>query len=146
MNIILGISTVFVGTIIQCAFIAALQISFRNWRHELSEVAGNFLLMTLLLSGVTTFLFLGMMVQVSLWALLFIAVGEVDDIWVSMYFSMVNFTSLGYGDITLSPNRAILGPMEAANGILMLGLCTSALFSLLRQLTPVLGGSDLEER
>ena len=45
---------------------------------------------------------------------------------------MVNFTSLGYGDITLSADRAILGPMEAANGILMLGLSTSALFSILR--------------
>ena len=136
MNIFLGISTVFVCTIIQCAFIAALQISFRNRRNELSGVEGNFLLMTLLLSGVTTFLFLGMIVQVCLWALLFIAVGEVDDIWVSTYFSMVNFTSLGYGDITLSPNRSILGPMEAANGILMLGLSTSSLFSLLSQLTP----------
>jgi len=136
VNIFLGISTVFVCTIIQWAFIAALQISFRNWRNELSGVEGNFLLMTLLLSGVTTFLFLGMIVQVCLWALLFIAVGEVDDIWVSTYFSMVNFTSLGYGDITLSPNRSILGPMEAANGILMLGLSTSSLFSLLSQLTP----------
>ena len=88
-----------------------------------------------------------MIVQVCLWALLFIAIGEVDDIWVSTYFSMVNFTSLGYGDITLSPHRSILGPMEAANGILMLGLCTSALFSFLSQLSPTpTSGSDLEER
>lgn len=72
-----------------------------------------------------------MMVQVCIWAAVFLATGEIKPHRTSTYFSMVDFTSLGYGDITISAERGILGPMEDANGVLMLGLSTSALFAVL---------------
>lgn len=133
MNIFIGLLTVFVCTIAQCAFIAAIRVGFDRWPGW-QAMAGNFWRTTTLLSAVTAFLFIGMMVQVYIWAIVLLATGEIDSLRTAAYFSMVNFTSLGYGDITLSSESAILGPMEAANGILMLGLSTSALYSVLREL------------
>jgi voltage-gated potassium channel Kch len=72
-----------------------------------------------------------MFLQVSIWAAVFVATGEVEDASRAIYFSLVNFTTLGYGDITLSEERAILGAMEASSGILMLGLSTAFLFYVL---------------
>lgn len=133
MNILLGLFTVFLCTVVQCAFTAGLKSIILRW-NDLAHVGNSVWKMTFLLSGVTSFLFLGMMVQVFIWAVVFFASGETDGFRTAAYFSMVNFTSLGYGDITLSAERAILGPMEAANGILMLGLSTGALFSVLQKL------------
>jgi hypothetical protein len=118
---------------VQCAVVAALRIGLRRWKG-LRQVGFSFVKTTLLLSTVCIVLFSGMIVQVLIWAIVFVSIGEIDDIWRASYFSMVNFTSLGYGDIILGPERLILGPLEAANGILMLGLSTSALFSLFRDL------------
>ena len=131
MNILLGLLCVLICTVIQCAFIAIVRIGIRKYPLP-SRIADQFVKLTALLSAVTIVLFIGMLIQVAVWAVVFVAVGEIDGLLTAAYFSMVNFTSLGYGDITLSADRAILGPMEAANGILMLGLSTSALFSVLR--------------
>lgn len=120
-------------TIVQCAFIAGLKTVLSRWKRII-PIGINFWKMTVLLSGVTSFLFVAMMVQVYVWAVVLYATGEIETFRTALYFSMVNFTSLGYGDITLSTERAILGPMEAANGILMLGLSTSALFAVLREI------------
>ena len=135
MNILIGVLTVFVCTVVQCAFIAALKSVLLRWKG-IARIGRRFWRITVLLSGVTSFLFFGMMVQVYIWALVLHATGEIETFRTTFYFSMVNFTSLGYGDITLSSDRAVLGPMEAANGILMLGLSTSALFSVLHELRP----------
>jgi hypothetical protein len=39
----------------------------------------------------------------------------------------VNFSTLGYGDIVMSKHWRMLGPIEAANGILMFGVSTSVM-------------------
>ena len=53
--------------------------------------------------------------------------GEFDDFATAMYHSAVNFATLGYGDIVMSERWRMLGPLEAANGILMFGVSTSVM-------------------
>lgn len=48
--------------------------------------------------------------------------------------STVNFATLGYGDIVMSKDRRLLGGLEAVNGVLMLGLTASIMFSVLQLL------------
>jgi Ion channel len=43
----------------------------------------------------------------------------------------INFTTLGYGDIVMSRRWRLLGPLEAVNGSLMLGLSAAMLFAVL---------------
>ena len=46
----------------------------------------------------------------------------------------MNFSSLGYGDITMSERWRLLGALEAGNGVLMFGLSTGTIFSVMTRL------------
>ncbi len=41
----------------------------------------------------------------------------------------MNFATLGYGDIVMSERNRFLGPLEAINGALMIGVSTAALLA-----------------
>lgn len=79
------------------------------------------------LAGVMTLLVVGNLVQVGIWATLFFKLGEFTEFDVAMYHSLVNFSTLGYGDIVMSDKWRLLGPLESLNGIIMVGVSTSAL-------------------
>ena len=84
---------------------------------------------------------LGTFVQVGLWGVLFVVLGEFTELYEAVYHSAVNFASLGYGDIVMSKNRKLLGPLEAINGVLMLGMSAAALMVILQQLVKLQYGS-----
>jgi Ion channel len=73
-------------------------------------------------------------VQITLWGLLFLLLGEFEELYEAVYHSAVNFSSLGYGDVVMSKNRKLLGPLEAINGVIMLGMTSAALMVILQQL------------
>ena len=81
----------------------------------------------------TALLALGLatLVQIALWAGAFMLCGEFEDFEAAYYHSAVNFTTLGYGDIIMSRRWRLLGPLEAVNGSLMLGLSAAMLFNVL---------------
>ena len=85
----------------------------------------------LILEFVAIGLLVAFLLQIVLWALLFMLYGQFGDFQTAFYFSAVNYTTLGYGDIILSDPVRILGPLEAANGLLMGGLAASVFFSTL---------------
>jgi len=83
---------------------------------------------------VTTITAAAHLTQIALWAVLFLACGEVSTFEKAFYYSAENYTSLGYGDIILSERWRLLGPLEAVNGVLLFGLSTSVLFAVLSHL------------
>ncbi|WP_193171470.1 potassium channel family protein [Nisaea nitritireducens] len=76
-------------------------------------------------------LFLGHIVQIWLWAGLYIVLGEFTDLETALYFSTVTISTLGYGDIVLSQDWRLLGAIEAASGILLFGWTTAMLVAVL---------------
>jgi hypothetical protein len=48
--------------------------------------------------------------------------------------SAVNYTTLGYGNVVMSPLWRLLGPLEAANGMLMFGVSTAMIFTVIQRL------------
>jgi hypothetical protein len=76
----------------------------------------------------------GNFIQITLWGILFLLLGELDELYEAIYHSAVNFASLGYGDFVMSKNRKLLGPLEAINGVIMLGMTSAALVVILQQL------------
>jgi hypothetical protein len=83
---------------------------------------------------VLAMLFLGHMIQIAIWALLFMQLDEFSNFLTAFYHSTVNFSSLGYGDIVMSEKWRLLGALEASNGILMFGLSTGTLLSIMGNL------------
>ena len=49
------------------------------------------------------------------------------------YFAFVNYTTLGYGDITPVARWRLLGPMTAMNGVLLFGWSIAVIFEVLRK-------------
>ena len=69
-----------------------------------------------------------------LWAVLYMICGEFRDFRTAYYHSAVNYTSLGYGDLIMSPSWKLLGPLETANGMLLFGVSTVMIFAVIQRL------------
>ncbi|RXH15250.1 potassium channel family protein [Bradyrhizobium guangzhouense] len=50
-----------------------------------------------------------------------------------VYFAFVNYTTLGYGDITPVREWRLIGPLTAMNGVLLFGWSAAILFEVLRK-------------
>lgn len=67
------------------------------------------------------------------WALAYWQLGAFADLETSVYFSLVTYTTLGFGDLILPRPWRLLAGMEAANGFLNFGLLTALLIEGFRQ-------------
>jgi len=77
------------------------------------------------------------LLEVFIWAATYqflVPPSEIETLEMALYFSLVTFTSLGYGDISLGPDWRILSGMEALNGILLVGWTTAFLYAVLQRI------------
>jgi len=72
-------------------------------------------------------------VNVWVWGLTFYVVGVFDALEPSLYFSLVSFSTLGFGDIILDEKWRLLSGLTAANGLLSFGWSTAYLVELVRR-------------
>ena len=79
-------------------------------------------------------MFVAHLIEISVWAALFILCGEFREFGIAYYHSAVNYTTLGYGDLIMSPSWRLLGPLEAADGALMFGVSTAMVFTVILRL------------
>jgi Ion channel len=74
------------------------------------------------------------LVEITVWAAVFVGCGEFSRLAPAFYHSAVNYTSLGYGDVIMSPSWRLLGPLETADGMLMFGVSTAMIFAAIQRL------------
>ena len=74
------------------------------------------------------------LIEMAVWAVLFVMCGEFADFGTAYYHSAVNYTTLGYGDVLMSAKWRFLGPLEAANGMLLFGVTTAMVFAIMQHL------------
>lgn len=73
--------------------------------------------------------------EIWVWAVLYLfGLDAFRNFEEALYFSTVTYASVGYGDLLMSPQWRILGAIEGAAGVIMLGWSTAYLFSVLTQL------------
>ena len=51
-----------------------------------------------------------------------------------IYFSMVTFTTLGFGDVVLTGQWRTLASIQAANGVIIFGWTTALIFYFIQQI------------
>jgi hypothetical protein len=73
-------------------------------------------------------------IEIWLFALLYRLLGSFNSFEEALYFSTVTYATIGYGDFTLPHAWRVLGAIEGATGVIMLGWSTAFLVSLLSQL------------
>jgi hypothetical protein len=75
--------------------------------------------------------------EVLIWSLAYRIVDAAPTEADLVYFAFVNYTTLGYGDVTPVARWRLLGPMTAMNGVLLFGWSTAVIFEVLRRtMTP----------
>lgn len=72
--------------------------------------------------------------EIWLFAGLYLLLGALPDFETSLYFSAVSYASVGYGDIVLSKDWRILGAIEGAVGIILLGCSTAFIVAVVTEL------------
>jgi hypothetical protein len=133
---LLGSFTVIISMSIQVVFVVMMvRYLIRVMANDdLKAHAPGFVFEIIVISMVLLLLFAGHMGQIAIWAVLYMNLGEFDDFLTAFYHSAVNFSSLGYGDIVMSERWRLLGALEAANGVLMFGLSTGTILSVMNRL------------
>ncbi len=75
-------------------------------------------------------MFFASLLEAWIWAVTYMAIGALSSLEPALYFSIVTFTTLGYGDIALHPDWRILASFEAANGTIMFGWSTAVIVAM----------------
>lgn len=133
-NLMIGLPAMLLCLVLQATFtVAGVRYYARHMMQPRSGGQGLLaeirpLLMVMLI------IMLGNFLQILLWASIFVWLGEFAAFYEAFYHSAVNFAALGYGDIVMSTPWKLLGPMEALNGVLMLGMTAAALMTMLQDL------------
>ena len=127
MNVLFGVLAMVVCLGLQ-ALVASFAIRFYGRRNTMVS-NGSLGSGLLVITGVMVLLLVGNFMQIGIWAALFQTLGEFDYFKDAFYHSAVNFATLGYGDIVMSEAHRMLGPLEAINGVLMIGVSTAVLMS-----------------
>ncbi len=120
-------------TMILCLFLQSLLllVVIRYYkRNESLASNASFWSSLIVIKGVMLLLVIGNLMQIAIWGALFLLLGEFQQFHEAFYHSAVNFATLGYGDFVMSAKHKLLGPLEAVNGVLMIGVSTSILMAV----------------
>ncbi|HSV57304.1 MAG TPA: ion channel [Variovorax sp.] len=124
LNLMIGLPTMLVCLALQAA-ITAWCVFYYMQPHD-RQFAPLLVVMLVLM--------LGNFVQIMLWGIVFMFLGEFTELYEAVYHSGVNFSSLGYGDVVMTKRWKLLGPLEAANGVLMFAMTGAALMAILQHM------------
>ncbi|WDF72980.1 potassium channel family protein [Novosphingobium sp. KACC 22771] len=70
-------------------------------------------------------------VEIWAFALVYFAVGAVQGLEPSLYFSTISYSTVGYSDIHITSQWRLIGAFESILGMLLLGWSTSFFFRML---------------
>lgn len=129
----LGSILMVVTTIIHASCTVAALLGLRMTRAHLWALQTRSGRMGLI-SALVLMMFLAAVLEVILWAAVYLAVGAISAVEPALYFSMVTFTTLGYGDLVLKEGWRLLASFEGANGIIMFGWTTALIFAVVHRI------------
>lgn len=108
-----------------------------KWRRAHLGIAKNEMMKAALLSGLTIWMFMAIAIEAGLWALLYLfdpRIANLPNLESAFYFSMVTFTTLGYGDVVLTGQWRTLASIQAANGVIIFGWTTALIFYFIQRI------------
>ncbi len=88
----------------------------------------------LIVVSVVLVLFGAHLLEIAVWGGVLEMCGEFPAFGSAFYHSGGNFTTLGSGDAIISGTWRLLAPMEAANGMLMFGVSTAIIFTVIERI------------
>ena len=123
--------TIAIHAVGSAKWLAYLETRRARWR----QTGGPHILFNAIILTALVLIFLHI-IEVSLWAALYVLLQQwtgLTDMSDALYFSMITFTTVGYGDITLNDSARMLSGMEGMIGITVFGLTTATLFVVMQR-------------
>lgn len=132
-QIAVGTGLLMTNILISAVAAMLLEVSFQRGHHWLLREPHRPKLV-LLLAGVSLWILGVITAGVWVWAAAFLSLGTFGSLEEAVYFALVVYTTLGFGDVLLPQEWRLLAGMAAANGFLNFGLMTALLIEALRQI------------
>ena len=123
-----------VCTILLHALAVSATVHFVRYACTLGHAGTSVWIDMAIVALVVAFAFVAHLLEIAVWAVVFLLCGEFPAFGPAYYHSAVNYTTLGYGDVIMTPSWRLLGPLEATNGALMFGVSTAIIFAVLLRL------------
>jgi hypothetical protein len=128
-----GVSAV-VWTIFIHALTVSASVNFVRHERRRGRAGASGWIDVAIVALVVSFAFVAHLLESAVWAVLFVICGAFPEFGTAYYHSSVNYTTLGDGDVLMTPSWRLLGPLEAANGALMFGVSTAMIFAVIQRL------------
>jgi len=131
-----GLLIMFITTVIHAVFMMAIN-SVLEWRLARFGPTRGHIDRAVLVSVLALWMFLAIVIEVWMWALLYLydpSITTLPDMETAFYFSMVTFTTLGYGDVVLTGQWRTLASIQAANGVIVFGWTTALIFYFMQRI------------
>ena len=135
-EIAMGAGIMVLTTLIHSLFMVG-GIRLAEWRISRFGGARGHIMRAALVSGHIVWMFLAIVIEAWLWALLYLykpLITSIPDLETAFYFSMVTYTTLGYGDVVLTGNWRTLASIQAANGVIIFGWTTALIFLFIQRI------------
>lgn len=130
LNLAIGLPLVVATVMIHFVGLIGLSsILRRKWEADKDRIESTLwqgIAIVIIVNG----LFALHLIQVALYAVVYMLLGEFSTIEEAFYFSITTFTTVGFGDVTLDQSWRVLAGIESAIGFLLIGWSTAFLVSL----------------
>ena len=124
----------FMMIVTTCIHAGGMELMLRGAKHHKTGLRA-WLRKTRIYWVVTTILvmFVVALLEALAWASVYLVLGALKGLEQALYFSLVTFTTLGYGEIVLDERWRLLASFEAANGIIMFGWSTAIVMAVVHR-------------
>jgi voltage-gated potassium channel len=109
-------------------------IATTNRHSSRLQTERHVMLQTLVLVGISFGLFILHGVEIWSYAVLYHWVGAIHSFEDALYFSTATYATIGYGDLALPKSWRVLGAIEGANGVILLGWSTAFFISIVARI------------
>jgi len=135
-QIAIGIALMVATTFVHAGFTGLTLWILRNIHADRWATRSGVLEASVISGGVVA-LFLASLVEAAIWAVTYVHLGTLQTFEEALYFSIVTYTTLGFGDITLNEEWRLLCSFEAANGIILFGWSTALVFAVVQRMIQI---------
>jgi hypothetical protein len=131
LPLIVSVITIFATILIHALAVIAIVHLIRR-QHRLGRIGLGFRQDVVIACIASLLMGTAHLFEIAIWALEFVLCGEFANFGGAFYHSAMNYTTLGYGDVVMTPAWKLLGPLEAADGMLMFGLSTAIIVAVIQ--------------
>jgi Ion channel len=121
-------------TIFIHALALATTVNLFRYEKRHGRLGADALKSLAIIALVVSVAFVAHLAEIGLWAVLLVLCDEFQELGTAYYHSAVNYTTLGYGDLLMTPAWRLLGPLEATNGALLFGVSAAMVFAAVQRL------------